>query len=107
MDRLNEITFNASLIAELRAIAFVQRLLADEAMGDMLKDRYRAVKVHAIKADEALKGLGAASKFNTDWDFLTGLRDQGRLAWQTWSAQHGQSVGRHGTVDLARDFLDR
>jgi NTE family protein len=107
MDRLNEITFNASLIAELRAIAFVQRLLEDEEMGDKLKDRYRDVKVHAIKADDALKGLGAASKFNTDWDFLTGLRDQGRAAWKEWSSQCGTAVGHHSTVDLAKDFLDR
>ena len=107
MDRLNEITFNASLIAELRAIAFVQRLLEDAEMGDKLKDRYRDVKVHAIKADDALKGLGAASKFNTDWDFLTGLRDQGRAAWQAWSSQCAAAVGHHSTVDLAKDFLDR
>ena len=107
MDRLNEITFNASLIAELRAVAFVQKLLKDDVVADQLKDRYRAVKVHAIRADEALSGLGAASKFNTDWEFLLDLKNKGRAAWQAWSSENGDAVGHHSTVDLATDFLDR
>jgi NTE family protein len=107
MDRLNEITFNASLIAELRAIAFVQKLVRDDAMPSAMKERYRNVLVHAIKADDALANLGAQSKFNTDWHFLTGLRDKGRAAWKAWSASCGDQVGHQATVDLARDFLDR
>jgi hypothetical protein len=45
MDRMNEITFNASLLAELRAIEFVRRLLAE---GKLDPRRYKNVRMHRI-----------------------------------------------------------
>lgn len=107
MDRLNEISFNASLRAELRAIGFVKKLLADEAVGGALREHYRDVRVHGIRADDALKDLGVDTKFRTDWDFLTGLRDKGRSAYAAWEAENGDQVGVAGTIDLSDPQLNR
>ena len=105
MDRLNEITFNAALSAELRAVAFVQKLLDEGMLKETARGRYRRLHIHAITADGHLRDLSMASKFTTDWAFLTGLRDRGRLAADAWLAEHLTSVGVKSTVDLKAEFL--
>jgi len=97
LNRINEISFNSSLLRELRAIDFVSRLMRrdpDNHLG--LKE----MKMHAIADDEAMAGLGVASKLNADWDFLTYLRDRGRTAAESWLAQHYDALGERSSVDL-------
>lgn len=106
-NRLNEITFNASLIAELRAIRFVQRLVREDWLKDEHRDRVRDIRMHAIRADQELLDLSAASKFNADWGFLSDLRDRGRRAADEWLAAHWDAVGERDSVNLAREYLDR
>jgi NTE family protein len=96
-ERLNEITFNASLMRELRAIDFVARLL-DE--GRLDTERYKHVLVHMISDPEALAPLGASSKLNAEWDFLLHLRDTGRAAAQRWLAEHFDDLGDRSTIDI-------
>lgn len=105
-NRLNEITFNAALISELRAIAFVQRLLDENWLSQIVRPRYRKVLVHAIRADRALSDLSVESKFDTNWSFLLDLRDRGRHAAKSWLAQHGKDIGKKSSVDLNKEFLD-
>lgn len=105
MDRLNEITFNAALSAELRAVAFVQKLLDDGLLKDNARGRYRRMFVHAITADGALDDLSMASKFNTDWAFLNDLRERGRKAADTWLESNLKLVGVQSSVDLKAEFL--
>jgi NTE family protein len=105
MDRLNEITFNASLLAELRAIAFVQKLVKEDQLKEELRERYRDIHVHAIRADDALGHLGVASKFRTDWDYLTGLRDLGRAAFDDWATRCSDKVGSVSSVDIQAEYL--
>jgi NTE family protein len=105
MDRLNEITFNAALSAELRAVAFVQKLLDEGMLTETAKGRYRRLHMHAITADGTLNDLSMASKFTTDWKFLTGLRDRGRKAADGWLATNVAAVGVKSTVDLKAEFL--
>lgn len=104
LDRLNEITFNASLVAELRAIGFVQKLLDEGLLKDQAKGRYRRMLVHAITADGRLDDLTMASKFNTDWSFLSDLRARGRAAAEDWLATNLDKLGVSSTVDLKRPF---
>lgn len=105
MDRLNEITFNAALSAELRAVAFVQKLLDEGLLKDTARGRYRRMHMHAITADGYLGDLTMASKFNTDWGFLTGLRDRGRKAADAWLDANLKFVGVQSSVDLKAEFL--
>jgi NTE family protein len=107
MDRLNEITFNTSLLAELRAIVFVQKLLRDEAVATQLAGRYRNLHIHAVEADEALSGLPVSSKFDTSPEFLERLRQQGRAAFASWHAAHRQDLGVRCSVDIEARLLGR
>ncbi len=105
MNRVNEITFNASLLAELRAIAFVKRLIGDGMLADPGKARLRDILVHSIRADQALEALPASTKYDTSWRFLTDLRDRGRDAAFAWLERCADSVGERSTIDLKADFL--
>lgn len=106
MDRVNEITFNASLLAELRAIAFVKKLIGRDLLKDPQKARLRDILVHSIKADEALKAFPASTKYDTSWSFLTTLRDLGRDTAAAWLEACERDVGTRSTIDLHADFLD-
>jgi len=104
VDRLNEITMNASLSAELRAIAFVQRLIEEGQLTDQAKAQYRQILIHAIDADHLLQDLSLASKFNTEWSFLSGLKERGRQAADAWLAAHFDDLGLRSSFDLQERF---
>jgi len=96
-NRIDEITFNAGLLREFRAIAFVKELIA---AGRLPKGEYRDIRLHRIDADEAFKELSASSKVSAEWAFLEYLRDLGRNAASDWLDEHFDAVGERPTVDL-------
>ncbi len=100
-NRMNEITFNASLTKELRAIEFVSRLIEAE---NLSADRYKRIRMHMIEADEELATLNASSKLNAEWQFLQHLHDIGRRAAEGWLDANFPDVGRKSTFDLAEYF---
>jgi NTE family protein len=105
MDRLNEIVFNAPLVAELRAVAFVQDLIADGRLKRTGEDRYRALLMHAIEPGPWLGALSLSSKFNTEWTFLNDLKARGRKAAEAWLDQCFAEVGVRSSVDIRARFL--
>lgn len=106
MDRLNEISFNASLIGELRAIAFVQKLLDDGQLKEPLRKKYRRLNVHAIRGGQILRDLSMQTKYDTSWGFLTDLRDMGRAAADEWLGTCGQHLGKGtSSLNLQEEFL--
>ncbi|WP_068310590.1 patatin-like phospholipase family protein [Polycladidibacter hongkongensis] len=100
-ERLNEITFNSTLLRELRAIDFVSRLLDD---GILDRKNYTRVHMHRIEATSKLITFGASSKLNPQWEFLEQLFEIGRDAAQDWVARHLQHIGDVSTLDLAAEF---
>jgi len=106
-NRVNEITFNTSLLAELRAIAFVNKLIEEDWLKPAQKKRLRHIRLHAIRADHELKNFSVASKFQTDWPFLTAMRDYGRTAAKHWIHDHYDTIGKKGTVDIKDEFLSK
>ena len=100
-NRLNEISFNSSLLKELRAIDFVDRLIRE---GKLTTDQYRPVRVHIMENEAALKPMGASSKMNVEWAFLTRLRDIGRDTAKDWLKTNFDAVGDRSTVDLRAMF---
>ena len=104
MDRLNEVVFNAPLVAELRAVAFVQELIQDGGLMPAARDRYRNILMHAIEADGWLGDLSLGSKFNTEWTFLNDLKARGREAADEWLGSCFGNVGRSSSVDLQARF---
>ena len=101
LNRLNEITFNASLLRELRTIDFVTRLIEE---GRMEGTGYRRVLVHMIEDELALSALGASSKLNTEHAFLDMLFAKGRQAADRWIAAHFDDLGEKSTVNI-RDLF--
>jgi NTE family protein len=104
MDRLNEIVFNAPLVAELRAIAFVQELIEQGRLTPDARADYRHVLLHAIEADNWLSDLLLGSKFNTEWTFLNDLKARGRAAADDWLSACFADVGTRSSVDLQARF---
>lgn len=105
LDRLNEISFNASLVAEFRAAAFVNRLVDDDLLNARGREAYKPVRLHMICGDGWLDNETITSKFNTDWTFLCELRDRGREAAQQWLDRDLKAVGHHSSVDVRAQFL--
>jgi NTE family protein len=101
LNRLNEISFNSSLMREMRAIAFANKLVSRGA----LRDEIKTMLIHAIEAESFMKDLGVASKFNADWEFLTYLRDVGRTCAEEWLAANYCHIGVRSTIDIHGRYL--
>jgi NTE family protein len=100
-NRLNEITFNATLLRELRAIDFVARLVDK---GNLSTKDYKKVLMHRIALSQALNDLDASSKLTAKWDFFVMLREAGRKAAKAWLARHFDDLGQRATIDLRKEF---
>jgi NTE family protein len=102
-DRINEVTFNAGLISEMRAIDFVKRLLAE---GKLDPAHYKDVLMHRIDGGEALEAFAAFSKISTNAGLILSLRDLGQANARAWLSQHFNSLGVECTVNIKQDYLD-
>jgi NTE family protein len=102
INRINEISFNASLMAEMRAIDFVQRLLDRGAVDPA---RYKRLFLHSINAEALMARFNVSTKFNGDARFLAELRDLGREAAGAWLASSFERIGRDSSVDLRARYL--
>jgi NTE family protein len=99
LNRLNEISFNSALMKELRMIALLQQV-ADPGSGE--GRRWAGMRTHRIMSD-VLAQFGASSKLNAEWEFVSMLRAEGRLAAREFIETFGADIGKRSTIDL--DFL--
>ncbi|MGL6042340.1 MAG: hypothetical protein ACRC1J_00285, partial [Sandaracinobacteroides sp.] len=99
LDRLSEISFNASLVTELRFIAERNRLIA---AGELSADRHRKTNLHMIHGDAMLESLPAASKLSADRKFLLKLRDMGRETASEWLEKHADKIGDRSSFNYNR-----
>ena len=77
LNRINEISFNSTLMREMRALATVSKFIKTGALDE---ERYKDIHVHVIEAEAEMRLLGTSSKMNADFEFLCYLRDLGRDA---------------------------
>jgi NTE family protein len=96
LNRLNEVAFNAVLLKELRMIALLRRV-ADP--NDEEGEKWAKMRVHYVTND-IMTELNASSKLIAEWDFLSMLREQGRLAAEKFLRAHCDDLGRRSTLDL-------
>jgi NTE family protein len=96
-NRLTEITFNANLLSELRAVGFVRRLIDS---GKLSTDAYKRVRMHRIAGDGKLDAFAASTRLNPEWSFLQELHALGRSAAKQWLAESYHAVGVRATLDL-------
>ena len=101
-NRIDEITFNAGLLHELRAIEFVERLIDRGVLQG--GQGYRKLRLHKIQASEDLVHYKAASKLDAEWPFLQHLRDLGRAAADAWLNENLEHIGKRATLDLRATF---
>jgi NTE family protein len=96
LDRLNEVSFNAVLLKELRMMALLRKVAhpAGEEGG-----QWADMRIHRIASDVMLD-LGYSSKLNAEWAFLTMLRDEGRRAAADFLKRHGSDLGRRSSLDI-------
>lgn len=103
LNRLNEISFNSSLIKDLRAIHLLRRLIEAEGLET---ERYRDMRVHLIHADEELQELDSSSKLNAEWEFISHLHLRGRAWADRWLEANYDGLGVRSTFDLDALFVD-
>ncbi len=109
-ERINEITFNTSLLKELRSITLLKQVVAMSeprlvgSRGAYLFRRMQALRVHRIEGDHRLAELGAGSKTDTRAHSLARLHRLGVEAADAWLRQHGSALGHHATVDVVAEF---
>jgi NTE family protein len=96
MNRLNEISFNATLLKELRMIALLSQS-ADPGHEEGAK--WAAMRVHLISSP-IMERLGYSSKLNAEWAFLTMLKEEGRRAAGKFLKNQGADLGQRSTLNL-------
>lgn len=97
LNRLNEVSFNAVLLKELRMMALLQREALSSG-GEVA--RWARMRLHRITSD-AMIDLGYSSKLNAEWEFLTMLHDEGRRSAEAFYRTHRDEIGKRSTLDLA------
>ncbi len=106
--RLNEVTFNASVVLEVNAIEAVNRLLRElEASGTPYAGRYRPIRFHAVRDDAFAASLGFVSKSSTSAALLAVLHDAGRKAATDWIGAHLKDAGVRSSFDVKAELMDR
>src|SRR5215470_8700904 len=88
MTRVHEITFNAPLIAELRALEMSGR---------------RRIRLHRIDMDALGAPFDAHSKLNTNFDFFLMLHKLGQRAARRFLDSHFHDIGRRSTIGIHVD----
>jgi NTE family protein len=102
LNRINEVSFNSSLMRELRAINFVTSLIKKGKVG---RNDMKEMLMHSIRSDETMAELGVSSKLNADWKFLCFLRDKGRAEADSWLQQNFDHIGQRSSIDVDTEFL--
>jgi NTE family protein len=108
INRVNEVSFNAPLLKELRMIAIVRRGAIERQganPGDREMARWARMRIHRI-ASAAMTELGYSSKLNAEWEFLCMLRDEGRRCAEAFLQDHGKDIGHRSSLDL-EEFLQQ
>lgn len=96
LNRLNEVSFNAPLMKELRMIALL-RQAADPGRGEGA--RWAEMRTHRIMT-EMMAELGYSSKLNAEREFLHMLRAEGRRAASAFLQAHADDIGHRSSADL-------
>ncbi|WP_376873004.1 patatin-like phospholipase family protein [Albirhodobacter sp. R86504] len=100
-DRVNEISFNSSLLRELRAIDFVHRLIAE---GRIPEGAMKDVRIHLVGDDEVMTALGTDTKILPDEEVMTRLMTAGQAAADRFLTAHADDLGQRSTIDLRAMF---
>lgn len=101
LNRLNEVSFNAVLLKELEMMAVLRRgaRMARDTYQDPIAAHWADMRMHLVNS-KMVTGLGASSKLNAEWPFLTMLRDEGRRAAGAFLFDKGDNLGIRSSLDI-------
>ncbi len=100
LSRMQELTFNSSVMREMRVVAFVTKLIDDGKIVDGER-----MLIHAIDGEDIIGALANSSKLNGDWDFLQHLYKIGRERADDWLKSNFNRLGVETTIDLQSKYL--
>ena len=100
-NRINEVSFNSSLLRELRNIEFVERLIK---AGKVQDNEMKALRIHSLSDDKTMTELGVDSKNFTDNVMLEKLHDRGFEAMDRFVHAHWNDIGSRSSCDLRAMF---
>jgi NTE family protein len=100
LNRMQEISFNSSLMREMRAVAFVTKMIDEGKLADG-----KRMLIHQIEAEDVIRDLAGSSKMNASWKFMMHLFEIGRERADKWLAAHYDKVGVDSTVDLIAKYF--
>jgi len=100
MNRMQEISFNTSLIREMRMIASYNKMIEQGRM-----EGGKRMLVHVIEAEEFIRAFSWSSRLNADWDFLLHLHSMGRARADQWLEANFDQLGIESTVDLDTKYF--
>ena len=102
LDRINTLSFNSSLMREIRVINFVTKLI-DGGFDD--GGRLKRILIHTIDGEDVLSRMGVSSKINADWDWLMYLHALGRERAEQFMHEHYDKLGRESSTNVEEKFL--
>ena len=89
---------------EMRAIGFVTKMLDDDWIKDEFRHNIKKINMHSIRADKMMTKFSVASKFETDWNFLSKLFELGQEIANQWIEENFDKIGEQSSIDL-NEFL--
>lgn len=104
INRVNEISFNSSLISEMRAINFVRKLIKQ---GTLDSEEYADIRMHRVLPPADFSEMNASSKMNTGWDFFQLLHSVGRKQMEAWLKLNKKHIGKESSLDIEEHFLKK
>ena len=102
LDRINSLSFNSSLMREMRAINFVNRLV-ESGFDD--GGRLKKMLIHCIDAEDEMSNLGVSSKLNVGREFLEWLFELGRKRADAFLRDHFDKIGNDSSTSIEQRFL--
>jgi NTE family protein len=102
LNRINEISFNSSLMREMRSVCFVTKLIEEQKILDKTIKR---MLIHSIEASDVMQAMSVGSKLNADWDLVNKLMKVGRERADTWIAANFNRLGAQSTTDIHKKYL--
>jgi NTE family protein len=104
VSRVNEINFNASLLSELRGVAFVNRLIDEGRLPRGLRQgEFRRLKLHRIVMEDLSESASTRSPLKTDYEYFETLRKLGQRATRRFLDAHFDDIGTRSTIDIVEE----
>ncbi|HXZ09792.1 MAG TPA: patatin-like phospholipase family protein, partial [Paraburkholderia sp.] len=109
VNRINEVSFGASWVTEVRQIELINKLIREGVISQSTPagKQYREKRLHVIEAENYMEEIGAASKNTPSNGFFQALKKKGWDAANTWMKEHFADVGVKSTFDIETKVNNR